>query len=198
MVAILLRIVVGSKNPAKVEGVRRAFSLLGPAVVESVEVETSVGPQPMSLRETIKGAVERAVNAMRRGFNYSVGVEAGLYKFPPALTGYMEVQVAALLDEGGGITLGMSPSFEFPQRVVKALEEGEAPEAEVVIEDITGVRRIGEKGGAISFLTRGRLDRVALTELAVLMALVPRLNPGLYPPPRRCGAIMQLLSKLTL
>jgi len=194
----LLRVIVGSKNPAKVEGVKRAFNLLGPVIVESVEVRTSVGPQPMSLRETVKGAVERAVNAMRKGFNYSVGVEAGLYKFPPALTGYMEVQVAALLDGEGGITVGMSPSFEFPQRVVRELEEGKAPEAEVVIEDLTGVKGIGERGGAIGFLTKGRLDRVALTELAVLMALVPRLNPGLYPPPRKYGAVIQLLDELVL
>lgn len=194
----MLRVVVGSRNLAKIEGVRRAFSLLGPVMVKPVEVRTSVGPQPMTLRDTIRGAVERAVGAMRDGFNYSVGVEAGLYRFPPALTSYMEVQVAALLDNEGGVTLGMSPSFEFPKRVVEALERGEAPEAEIVAEEITGIKGIGERGGAISFLTRGRLDRTALTELAVLMALVPRLNPRLYPRPRKHDDVMRLLRELAL
>src|SRR3989449_8734354 len=41
---------------------------------------------------------------------------------------------------------------------------------------LTGIRDIGSKQGAIGYLTERRLDREALTESAVLMAMVPRIR----------------------
>ena len=46
--------------------------------------------------------------------------------------------------------------------------------------ELTGVREIGSKYGAIGFLTERRMDRDALTEAAVLMAMVPRIRRGLF------------------
>src|SRR2546430_14737256 len=47
---------------------------------------------------------------------------------------------------------------------------------------LTGIRDIGSKEGAIGYLTERRLDRDALTESAVLMAMVPRIRRELYTP----------------
>src|SRR5437667_228426 len=44
------------------------------------------------------------------------------------------------------------------------------------MERLTGVRGIGSKEGAIGYLTERRLDRDALTESAVMMAMVPRIR----------------------
>ncbi len=42
------------------------------------------------------------------------------------------------------------------------------------------MKDIGKREGAIGFLSEGRMNRQELTEIAVLMAMVPRLRRGLY------------------
>jgi non-canonical (house-cleaning) NTP pyrophosphatase len=49
------------------------------------------------------------------------------------------------------------------------------------MEVATGIEDIGEKMGAVGYLTKGKLNREELTEQAVLMALVPRIRKELYP-----------------
>ena len=58
------------------------------------------------------------------------------------------------------------------------LEEGK--EVGDVMDKITGIKKLGEKTGAISILTRGLLDRTGNTEQCILMAMIPHLNPKLY------------------
>jgi len=54
-----------------------------------------------------------------------------------------------------------------------------------VMERLTGIERIGGRMGAIGYLSRGKLDRVRLTEQAVLIAMIPRPSPKLYGFPRK-------------
>ena len=74
-----MKVVVGTGNPVKVAAVRRAFSRLGiECEVLGVRTVTSVGPQPVGLRTTVRGAVERALGALRSSeSDYGVGIEAG-------------------------------------------------------------------------------------------------------------------------
>ena len=48
------------------------------------------------------------------------------------------------------------------------------------MEELSGIKRIGELQGAIGWLTRGIVDRHEISVQAVIMALIPRLNPSLY------------------
>ena len=178
-----MRVAVGSTNPAKVEGVRRAFIVVfGSVDVVGVSVSTSVGSQPIGLRSVVIGAVERAVNALRlvQG-DFGVGIEAGLVEIPGTITGYIDFQACAIVDAQGFVSLGFGPGFEFPPQAVDEVVKGPARELEEPMVRLTGVERIGERGGAIKWLSRGAVDREALTEMATVMALVPRLNSGLYP-----------------
>jgi non-canonical (house-cleaning) NTP pyrophosphatase len=50
---------------------------------------------------------------------------------------------------------------------------------DVFAEKIVG-ESIGQKGGAIGYLTNGVMNRRELTESAVLAAMVPRINKELY------------------
>lgn len=57
----MLRVAIGSKNPAKVGAVKLAFDTMGIAAeIVGVEVESGVSAQPFSDEETIQGAVQRA------------------------------------------------------------------------------------------------------------------------------------------
>lgn len=174
-------VAVGSKNPCKVEAVREAFErIYGGVTIKSLKVETK--PQPIGVKETIRGAVKRGVKALELtpDATYGVGIEAGLIKVPYTITGYFSTQICAIVDRELRVTLGSSSGFEFPVKAVEAVKEGEALEVEEVIEEITGVKAIGEKIGAIGFLSRNNIDRRTLSIESVICALIPRINKGLY------------------
>jgi non-canonical (house-cleaning) NTP pyrophosphatase len=48
------------------------------------------------------------------------------------------------------------------------------------MDQVTGVEKLGQKTGAVSYLSRGLLDRTENTEQCVLMAMIPRMNEGVY------------------
>lgn len=183
-------VVVGSKNPVKVKATANVFGRFYPSVeVVGLGVKTAVPPQPIGLEATISGAVERAKEAMklRRDSEYAVGIEAGLVPVPMTMTGYMDQQFAAIVDRMGVVTVGGGSSFEYPPVILssvlrKGVEVGSA------MEDLTGIRGLGKRQGAIGFLSRGALDRTGLTEQAVLMALVPRLSWEFYAEDRQRDA----------
>jgi len=76
------------------------------------------------------------------------------------------------------ITLGVSSGFEYPPSVVENVLNGR--EVGDVMDQLTGVDDLGEKMGAVSYLSRGMLDRTGNTEQCVLMAMIPRMNEDLY------------------
>ncbi len=177
-----MRVAVGSRNPVKLAAVERALSrVFGDVEVVAVPVKTSVGEQPIGLRSVIRGAVERASQAVRcREVELGVGVEAGLIKAPATITGYLDVQACAIVDSEGLVSIGMGPGFEFPPEAVNAVLSGESRELEEPMVRLSGIEGIGDKMGAIGWLTKGLISRVDITEVAVIMALVPRLNRDLY------------------
>ena len=121
--------------------------------------------------------MNRAKNAYSEEFDFSVGVEAGLFEFPHTLTGYIDFQVACIYD-GEHYTIGFGPGFEYPPEVVRQVLEGK--EVGKVMERLTGIESLGRKHGAIGFLTGNRVIRRDLTEIAVTMALIPWINRRLY------------------
>jgi inosine/xanthosine triphosphatase len=106
-----------------------------------------------------------------------VGIESGLLEAPHTITGYVDLQWCAIYD-GEKTTLGVSAGFEYPPSVVEEVLNGK--EVGDVMDELTGVNNLGEKMGAVSYLSRGLLDRTGNTEQCVLMAMIPRLNEGIY------------------
>ncbi len=170
-----MRVIVGSLNPTKIDGVRQAFShYFDEMKVDGKDVESDSPDQPFD-EDTVKGALTRAVNAHEEGCDFGVGVEAGLFWCNEI--GYMDFQVAVIHD-GKTATYGFGPGFLFPPEVVEnALEGIEVGDS---MEELTGIDSIGEKYGAIHYLTGGKVSRSELTRMAVVMALIPRLNPEHY------------------
>ena len=137
-------------------------------------------PQPIGRSKIISCAIERAKRAIASGkFDLGVGIEAGLVRAPRTISGFVDVQWCTIVDRWGEVTLGHGSGFEYPARVVKEVLSRKT-EVGRVMERLTGIERIGERMGAIGYLSRGKLNRVRLTEQAVLMAMIPRLNPKLY------------------
>ncbi|HDM60138.1 MAG TPA: inosine/xanthosine triphosphatase [Archaeoglobus veneficus] len=172
-----MRVIVGSSNPAKIEGVRIAFQRFFSNVeIEAKNADSGVSDQPFN-NETVRGAINRAINVYSKEFDFSVGIEAGLFRLKNTMTGYLDFQVAAIYN-GSRITIGFGPGFEYPPAVIKEVVKGK--EVGDIMSRITGIERLGEKQGAIGYLTKNTITRSKLTSIAVTMALIPWINPDLY------------------
>ena len=175
-----LKVAVGSINRVKVDAVRNVFTqAFGLVEVVSVEPEHGFERQPMAGR-VLEGAVLRARGAAEKTkADFGVGIEAGLVKdeFTGRLT---DVQYCAIIDASGRMTVGHGPGFEYPPMVTKAVTEGRS--VGETMSAITGIEDIGRKDGSIGFLSDGLIDRTSLSEIAVLMALIPRIRKELYEP----------------
>ncbi len=171
-----MRVVVGSSNPVKKEAASNVFS----HVFDSVEVimrrvDSGVPAQPRDT-EVMVGARQRAERslALVKDARFGVGIESGLF----SLFGVtLDVQVCSIFD-GVRHTSGTSPGFAYPPRVLKAVAAGR--EVGHIMADLTGIPRIGQKIGAVGYLSKGLIDRTRFTELCIVMALIPRINDDLY------------------
>jgi inosine/xanthosine triphosphatase len=173
-----MKVYVGSRNPVKLRATRNVLEKLYPQLeVEAKHVDSGVPDQPIGLEVTIQGAINRARNAFLEGFDLSVGIESGLLDVPHSITGYVDLQWCAIYD-GEKTTLGVSAGFEYPPLVIEKVLEG--MEVGDVMDEVTGVDKLGQKTGAVSHLSKGLLDRTGNTEQCVLMAMIPRMNEGVY------------------
>ncbi len=176
-------IAVGTQNPVKVAAVTHVIERIfrDEFKVIQVKVKSGVPRQPIGLRQTIQGAVNRAEQAIQtvRDASYGVGIEAGLTKIPGTITGYLDIQFAAIVDNKNRVTIGCGSGFEYPPKVLNEVLEKKKEIGEVM-EALSGIENLGERIGAIGYLSHGELDRRTLTEQAVLMAFIPRINKRLY------------------
>lgn len=171
-----MKVIVGSLNPTKIDGVKKAFNqFFDDVIVEGVKVDSGVSNQPFN-NDVVKGAINRAINSFH-DCNFSVGIEAGLFSLKNTITGYIDFQVAAIYN-GKRITIGFGPGFEYPPVVVDEVLKGK--EVGDIMDEITGIENLGEKTGAIHYLTKGVISRSELARIAVTMALIPWINREMY------------------
>lgn len=183
-----MQIAVGSKNEVKVAAVREVLKEYEPwniarAKVIGKEVNSGVSKQPKSLEETIRGALNRAKGAWGPGgIAFGVGIESGLML--PGDFDYVQPMDVCACVFYCGITgrwfVGLSPAWECPAEAAKLMtKEGlDMNEAFHKI-GLTKDPKIGSGDGAISIMTKGRLNRKEFTKWAVRMALV-RLDTCIF------------------
>uniref|UniRef100_A0A7S4NVW0 inosine/xanthosine triphosphatase n=1 Tax=Paramoeba aestuarina TaxID=180227 RepID=A0A7S4NVW0_9EUKA len=183
-------VVVGSKNPVKIESVKKGFLAIFPEfadklVVEGENVPSGVSDQPMSGEETLKGARNRAHGCQKKRpeANFWFGVEGGLEDAPhsPSSLSAFAFIVCLFRDEEG-VREGVSRTgtFTLPEEVGKLVRGGmELGEADDVVFKQSNSK---QKNGAVGILTNNTLTRATYYEQAVVLSLIPAKNPSLYPP----------------
>jgi inosine/xanthosine triphosphatase len=172
-------VAVGTRNPAKLEGVRKAFARYYMDVeLRPVDSSSVARAQPKGLEEIVEGATARAKHAiLEANGDFGVGVEAGIFTIGEV---YFDHQQAAIVDSSGRVSLGHSAGYMLPKEAMdKMFDTGS--ELERWAEKVSGVTEVGDKGGLISFLTDGRMSRTELTEQCVITALIPWLHSEVYP-----------------
>ncbi|ENM5748691.1 inosine/xanthosine triphosphatase [Vibrio mimicus] len=170
------KIIIASQNPAKVNAVRSAFSTVFPEQewdFIGVSVASDVADQPMSDAETKLGALNRVRNAKQQYPNadYYVGLEAGIED--NKTFAWMIIESANQRGESRSACLMLPPLVL--ERLQQAKELGD------VMDEVFGTDNIKQKGGAIGLLTQHHLTRSTVYHQALILALIPFINPEHYP-----------------
>lgn len=173
-----MNINVGTTNAAKIAAVEellQEYPDFKKANVQGKKVDSGVGEQPRSLKETIEGAINRAKAAFEH-CDYSMGIESGLMEVPYTKTGYMDVCVAAIYD-GKEIHLGLSSAWECPVEVTRLMiEEGLDMTQASNRAGLSDNPALGSHEGLLGIMTKGRILRKAYTKQALEMALIQLEN----------------------
>ena len=179
----MTHLIVGSKNPVKVNAASHALQLcLGcdALTVESLSVTSGVPEQPMSEAQTRLGAVNR-VEACQRSLSttlvsdaWVIAIEGGVDNFTDGAATFAYVAIA----HGNKRSVGRSSNLPLPPKVYHRLLQGE--ELGPVMDDEFNTVNIKQKGGAIGLLTNHLLTRQSVYESAIIMAMAPFVYPQLY------------------
>lgn len=186
------RVMLGSRNGAKVRGVQAAFHGLRSAVqspnlrspeIWTCQVETGVSEEPWGFPATIQGAQNRARTAFERlgtenaqasHVALGIGVESGFIEVTPTAFTLYNFDVCCLFD-GSCDYFGISPGFEYPRRLVRDIFLHRQP-FQVARQYITTSPDIEQQGGIVGVLAAGHIDRPEMTRLAAHMALIRYLQ----------------------
>ena len=145
--------------------------------LQMITGESGVSDQPLSSYETMLGARNRAQAARltQPEADFWVGIEGGVEPQGEELSAFAWVVVLA---KDGLEGKGRTGTFFLPPAVAALIHQGkELGEADDIVFAQTNSK---QKNGAIGILTGDVIDRAALYEPAVIMALVPFKNPDLY------------------
>ncbi|MGH2492357.1 MAG: DUF84 family protein [Candidatus Limnocylindria bacterium] len=169
------RAAVGSRNPAKIEAVRRALARLAPAcALQAVDVASGVPDRPVGDHATRQGARNRAKEALT-GADVAFGLEGGVAHEPPVV--WLVSWVAAVTRDGrAGDASGLRMAL--PSAVAGRLAAGD--ELGTIIDDLFGVTASKQQSGAVGLLTEGFVSRTDAFADLVAMACAPLLRPDLY------------------
>lgn len=175
-----MKILIGTKNPGKIEGAKRAFERYFDNIeIEGISVDSEVGNQPLN-EEIIKGAKNRVKNlrkyAMENNMkvDFFIASEAGITNL---LGEWIDINVAVIENNEGLQSLGISQGFEIPEKYVNEILETELGK---VMDKIFSENDLNKGKGGINILTKNQVSRISLTENAFIMALIKHINGDLW------------------
>jgi len=171
-------LIVASANPVKIRAALGGFQRVWPDqsfTAEGVSIPSGVSDQPMGDDETLRGAHQRAAGAQvaRPDAEYWVGIEGGCAEGAGGMETFAWVVVLGRETSGRSRT-GM---FMLPEEVAGLVRGGmELGHADDVV---FGRSNSKQEDGSVGLLTGGVIDRAAYYEHAVILALIPFLQPHL-------------------
>lgn len=172
-----MKVLIATKNQGKIEGAKRALEkYFDNVIVEGIPADSEVGEQPVN-NEIYDGAKNRVKNLKKYCKENNIeadlflSIESGINNL---LGRWMITNIAIIEDNRDFESYGTSPSFPVPERLVE----------DVINTDLSKVMdKVFEKDeerhnkcGGIQLLTKNKVTRIDLTELAFTMALTKYIN----------------------
>ena len=172
-----MKIIVGSKNPVKINATLEAFAKMFPDEIfdiEGVRVSSNVSDQPMTDKETFIGAQNR-VNNITEDYDYCVGIEGGLEEKNGELESFAWVVIKS---KEGKYGKGKTSTFYLPKRIVELIKEGEelGAASDIVFDESNSKQTTG----TIGLLTDNHIDRTKYYIEPTIIALIPFKHSDLF------------------
>lgn len=171
-----MKILMGTKNPGKIEGAKQAFEKYFDNVdIKGIAVESEVGAQPIN-EEIFQGAKNRIKNLKKYAeennitADYFIASEAGI---TDVFGAWIDINAAVVEDKNGIISTGISQGFEVPEKYV---DEVKSTELGMLMDRLFSGKELGKGKGGINFLTKDEVTRIDLTRNAFVMALIKFIN----------------------
>ena len=175
-----MKILMGTKNQGKIEGVKRAFEKYFDNVeIEGIPVDSEVGAQPIN-KEIVIGARNRVKNlkeyAKKNNIDadYYVASEAGITDL---LDEWIDINTVVIENKDGKQSVGTSQGFPID---AKYIDEIMSTELGKVMDRIFKSHGLNTGKGGISILTHDEISRIDLTENACMMALIKFINQRIW------------------
>lgn len=175
-----MKILMGTKNPGKIEGAKQAFERYFENVeIEGISVNSEVGDQPLN-NEIFLGAKNRIKNL--RKYAKENNIEADFYIASEAgitnlLGEWIDINAAVIENKEGFQTVGCSQGFQIPDKYMPEIIETELGK---VMDKLFDGENLGKGKGGISRLTHDAVTRIELTKNAFVMALIGHTNGDLW------------------
>ena len=175
-----MKILMGTKNPGKIEGARQAFEKYFDNVeIEGIPVSSNVGDQPIN-EEILQGAKNRVKNLKEYARNnnieadFYVSSEAGITNL---LGEWIDINAVIIEDSKGFQSIGTSQGFPIPDKYIEEIKQTELGK---VMDRLFSGKELGKGKGGISFLTKDEITRIDLTRNAFIMALTRFINEDIW------------------
>ena len=176
-----MKVLIATKNQGKIEGATRALKRFYEDVeIQGIPMPSNVPDQPVN-DEICLGAKNRVKNL--KEYAKENGIEADLYisiesGITNSLGSWLITNIAVVEDSAGYQSVGTSPSFPVPNRLVDDVIKYDLSQVMNNIFSKDDERH--NKGGGIQLLTHDALSRIDLTEYAFIMALTSFVNGDLW------------------
>ena len=175
-----MKILMGTKNPGKIEGAKQAFEkYFNNVKIEGIAVESEVGDQPVN-KEIFQGAKNRVKNLKEYAKNnnieadFYIASEAGITNL---LGEWIDINAVVIEDSKGLQSVGTSQGFPIPDKYIDEIKETELGK---VMDRLFNGKELGKGKGGINFLTKDEVTRIDLTRNAFIMALTKHINGEIW------------------
>ena len=176
-----MKILIGTKNPGKIQGAKEAFEKYYENVeIKGIPVSSEVNAQPLN-KEIFQGAQNRVRNLKKYAeendvsADFYVASEGGIQNL--LCDEWIDFNAVIIEDKNGTVSYGMSQGFPIPD---KYIEEIKQKELGGVMDRIFEGHNLGKGKGGIGLLTHGELSRIDLTRSAFIMALTKYINGEIW------------------
>ena len=169
-----MKVIVGSENPVKIAATEQAFRKYfaeEPIDVSGINTDSGVSDQPLTISETLTGALNRAEAAASPDTDFSVGIEGGLsfHDVKGDEVGFEISFVCVRNNRTGRHEFSAVHGYRLYPHVLKQIRAGknlsEAMHAEY------GIEEIGKNNGVIGWLSNDVITRESSAKDGVYLAL---------------------------
>lgn len=169
-----MKVIVASKNPAKLAAIQKAFTAYFPKQKLDFicqKTASGVSEQPLTIEETIQGAINRVRSCQNQKADFAVGIEGGISFYTLDDHEYaVEISWVCVLNCHTGVNeIACAPGFPVFPHVLKHIHAGKSLSA--AMEDEYGLKNLGKQNGYIGWLSNNVVTRESSNFEAVYLAL---------------------------